>query len=205
MKNREHDRRKKARTMLSKGGYAAGGHMKHPDEAEDKKLIKKEMGKARIRLRDGGMAEGNEPKPRADRMSRGGKSKHKGAHTTVNVVVAGQHPKPVPVPVPKPVPVPVDSGALAGAGGPPPGMGAGPDPNAPPPPIGLKSGGRTKRAAGGKADLKMESQRENIKGMPDGQFADGGRTAKKFPVPTEFGGGGGLGRLQKAKDYGAKV
>lgn len=200
----EHTRRKAARAKLSKMGYAqVGGHMKdHPDEAEDKKLIKKEVAKARIKLKTGGAAEGDEPKHRADRMSRGGKSKgHKGGHTTVNVVVAGQHPKPVPVPVPKPVPVPVDPNAIA-AGGPPPGAGPmppGQDPNAPP--LGLKRGGRAKRADGGSADLKMESQRDKIKGLPDGQFAKGGRT-KKMPVPMNAGAGGGKGRLEKIKDYG---
>lgn len=198
----EHTRRKAARAKLSKMGYAqVGGHMKdHPDEAEDKKLIKKEVAKARIKLKSGGAAEGNEPKPRADRMSRGGKSKgHKGGHTTVNVVVAGQHPKPVPVPVPKPVPVPVAAGP--GAGGPPPEpmpMPPGQDPNAPP--MGLKRGGRAKRADSGSADLKMESQRDKIKGLPDGQFKKGGRT--RMPVPMDSGAGGGKGRLEKIKDYG---
>lgn len=197
----EHARRKSTRAKLAKMGYgkALGGHMKHPDEAEDKKLIKKEVSKARIKLRDGGHAEGSEPKHRADRLARGGKPKHKGGHTTVNVVVAGQHPKPVPVPVPKPVPVPVNAGPAGPGAPPPPGAGPMPDPNAPP--MGLKRGGRAKRSDGGSADLKMESQRDPARNSPPGQFAKGGRT--KAAVKMDSGSGGGLGRLEKAKAYGA--
>ena len=34
--------------------------------------------------------------------------------------------------------------------------------------------------------------------MPDGLFRKGGTTKAKFPVPMGAGGGGGLGRLEKA-------
>lgn len=200
----EHSKRKKARSMLSKAGYAkVGGHMKGDDEKiatgvhEHESAMHPGKKKTPIRLRDGGVAEGSEPKPRADRMSRGGHAKHKGkGHTTVNVMVGSGHPQPVPVPVPKPVPVPVN----AGAGGPP---GAGPmpmppggvpDPNAPP--MGLKTGGRAKKD-------KIDSQRSPIKGISDGQFKKGGRTRSKYTAPMEDGAGGGLGRLEKAKAYGA--
>lgn len=201
----EHTRRKNARAKLNKMGYAVGGHVKGDKKVATKAVREHEDGlhdgkHAKLKLKTGGVAEGNEPKHRADRMSRGGKSKgHKGGHTTVNVVVAGQHPKPVPVPVPKPVPVPVAAGP--GAGGPPPEpmpMPPGQDPNAPP--MGLKRGGRAKRADSGSADLKMESQRDKIKGLPDGQFKKGGRT--RMPVPMDSGAGGGKGRLEKIKDYG---
>lgn len=206
----EHTRRKAARKKLTGMGYAVGGHMKG-DDAKEAKMVKEGVSehedhlhkgakKTRLRLRDGGCAEGGEVKPRADRMSRGGKSK-KGGHTTVNVVVAGQHPKPVPVPVPKPVPVPVNAGPGGPVGGPPPGAGPMPDPNAPP--MGLKSGGRAKRSDGGNADLKMESQRDPARNSPPGQFAKGGRTKGKFEVPMKDGAGGGLGRIEKGKAYGA--
>lgn len=191
--------RKSARAMLNKAGYSKlGGHMKgHADEAEDKVLIKRMVKKPALKLKSGGVAEGDESKPRADRLARGGKPKHaKGkAHTQVNVIVGGGRPKPVPVPVPKPVPVPVDPNAMAGAGAmPPPGAGAGPMPPSGAP-MGLKRGGR---AAGGDCD----SQRDSIRGIADGQFKKGGRTKEKFPVPMEFGAGGGKGRLEKIKDYG---
>lgn len=193
----EKHKRKDARKLLSRMGYKSGGHMHHADEAEDKVLIKKEMKKARIKLKTGGVAEGDEPKPRADRLARGGNAHKgkKGGHTTVNVVVGGQHPQPVPVPVPKPVPVPVGGGGMPppGAGGTPPGMG----PQGPMPPTGMKKGGRTRDP--------IDSQRDAIKGLPMGHFKKGGRTKAKYPVPMTEGAGGGLGRLKKIKDYGAKV
>lgn len=185
--------RKNARAMLSKSGYRAGGHVKkHPDEAEDKKLIKKEVKKTALKLRDGGCADGGATKPRADRLARGGKAhgKHGKSHTTVNVVVGAGHNRPVPVPVPKPVPVPVDPNAMAGAGGPPPGAGPMPPPGGMPP-QGFKKGGK----------VKVDSQRDTVKGIPVGQFAKGGRTKDSYPIKD--GAGGGLGRIAKAKAYGA--
>lgn len=197
---KEHTRRKAARKKLTGMGYSVGGHMKGDDEKiakgvhEHESALHKGEKKTRLKLKDGGCADGGDVKPRADRMNRGGKSKHKGGHTTVNVVVAGQHPKPVPVPVPKPVPVPVNAGPAGPVGGPPPGAGPMPDPNAPP--MGLKSGGRAKGPT-----FKMDSQRSPARNSSPGQFAKGGRT--KMPVPMRDGSGGGLGRLAKAKEYGA--
>lgn len=199
----ENAKRKSARTKLSAMGYgncgghfAEGGHVKGDKAAADVHKHESHLhpGKPKTKLSDGGCAEGGGVKPRADRLARGGKP-HKGkkGHTTVNVVVGSQHPQPVPVPVPKPVPVPVDPSM---AGGPPPGIGAPPGGPAglplPPPggPQGLKRGGK----------VKMDSQRDSIKGIPDGQFKRGGRT-KAYPIKD--GAGGGLGRIQKAKEYGA--
>lgn len=194
---KENARRKSARAMLTRSGYKQGGHVKaHSDEAEDKALIKSEMKKAKIKLRDGGYAEGGVPKMRADRLARGGRPKHKGkGHTTVNVVVGGQHPQAVPVPKPVPVPVPVGAGPGAGpvpmgpaANGP--AMAGGPPgiPDQGPPP-GLKRGGRAPKNTG----------RDPIEGMPAGQFKKGGRTKAKYPAPMEYGAGGGLGRIAKAR------
>lgn len=209
----EHEKRKRARDMLSRGGYSAGGHLsKHTDKNASKHEIvdavhehegalHKGSPKTRIRLRDGGLAAGGMARPRGDRKSRGGKGK---GHTTVNVVVGhgGSQPHPVPIPVPVPPgngmppggpPMPPDPtmgavpGGLAGAG-----------PGGPPIP-GQKHGGRTGYKRGG--SVKIGSQRDPIKGMPMGQFKKGGRTS----YPIEDGAGGGLGRLEKAKEYGAKV
>lgn len=187
----ESSKRKKARDMLSNAGYKSGGHMK--GDAKIKSAVHQHEGhdhpgekKTPIKLKAGGTAHGHKPKHRADRKGRG--------HTTVNVVVAGQHPKPVPVPIPKPVPVPVDPAMAAGAGAPPPGMPMPPPDGGPQPPMGLKTGGRA----------KVDSQRDPIKGIPDGQFKKGGRT-RKMPVPMDAGAGGAKGRLEKAKDYGART
>lgn len=70
-----------------------------------------------------------------------------------------------------------------------------PDPSAPP--MGLKTGGRAK------AKDKIDSQRDPIKGISDGQFAKGGRTRSRAEVPMDSGSGGGKGRLEKIKAYGA--
>jgi hypothetical protein len=57
--------------VLKQSGYATGGAV-HDDEAEDKELIKKELGKARIKVRAGGKVEGKKPEHRPDRRARGG-------------------------------------------------------------------------------------------------------------------------------------
>lgn len=192
---KEHSKRKDARAMLLRMGYKSGGHVKaHGDKAEDEAMIKKEVKPAALKkLKDGGCADGGAARPRADRLKRGGRAKHKkGAHVQVNVInAAHQQPKPVPVPIPVP--------AGAGAGGPPPpGMPPGGppmphDPNAGAGgPMGLKRGGRAKK-------MKIDNQRDSKAGMPMGHFKKGGRTG----YPIDDGAGGGLGRMEKAKAYGA--
>jgi hypothetical protein len=198
MKN--HDHTVKAKAMLSNAGYrgrfAKGGHVKHEDEAEDKALLKKEIGKAKIKLKKGGCAEGGKPRDRADKLARGGKTKGKGkdGHVTVNVINAHGGQKPPMMMKPPGLPMPPPG---AGPGGPPPpGMMPPPGAGGPPPP-GMHRGGRAKKAKGGRID----DERDEKPGMPAGHFARGGKT--KFPVPMEDGAGGGLGRLAKAKEYGA--
>lgn len=189
----ESDKRKNGRALLNRTGYGskAGGHLsKHADKYATKHEIVDAVHehegnmhsgrkKTRLKLKDGGVAEGFAPKRRADRLARGGKAKKHG-HTTVNVLVGGDHPS---EPKPVPVPVPVPGGGAGGPppmAGPPPGMmppgAGGPPPGMPPP--GAKKGGRIEHNA-----LKR-----------------GGR-AKGF----EAGSGGGLGRLEKAEAYGAKT
>jgi hypothetical protein len=61
------------RRVLKQAGYAHGGAV-HEDEAEDKALIKKELGKARIKVRSGGKVDGKKPEHRPDRRARGGRA-----------------------------------------------------------------------------------------------------------------------------------
>lgn len=180
----EHERRKAARKRLSNSGYSIGGHLtKRPDEIADKHEISEGIhehesgmhpGKKKTRLH---LKNGGN----CEGMAAGGRSdrkprggsKGKKGGTTVNVVVAHPHPKPVPVPVPV-------GGGPAGPPPPmPPGAMAG-GPPVPPPdgggaPMGAKKGGRT-------------------------GYKNGGKT-KAYPI--DDGAGGGLGRLEKAKAYGA--
>lgn len=212
----EHEKRKKGRALLSRAGYGSvGGHLTtHPDKYATKhevvNAVHEHEGadhpgtkKTRIKLKDGGLASGGMPKMRGDRKSRSHKG-GKGHHTNVNVIVGGGGKQPVPVPVPVPggaggPPPPPPMAGPPGGGNPgmPPGLaGAGPVPGGPP--SGMKRGGHAKRATGGNV---QNSQRNKIKGLPDGQFKRGGRTKTDY----EGGAGGGLGRLEKAEEYGAKV
>lgn len=175
----EHKKRANARKMLSRAGYKAGGHFKSSpaDKREDEHMIQhaisehesalhKGQPKTRLKLADGGIAEGAAPRSRADRKGRG--------KTVVNVIVGGQsQPKPVPVPVPVGGPPAPPAMPMV-----PPGAGAGPaGPGGPMmPPPGANAGGRYKR--GGKV---------------------------KTMTGFEAGAGGGMGRLEKAKDYGANT
>lgn len=198
----EHEKRKRARALLARSGYGAGGHLtKRPEQLASKHEITDAVHASRTRLRDGGVAGGLAHGGRADRKPRG-KHKGKGHHTTVNVVVGG-HDKP-----PMPIPIPVGAGPGGPPGAPPmpppppdPSMGAGPPPPGMPPMPGQARGGRTGYKKGGA--VKVDSERDKIKGMPAGQFKRGG-SVKTKPV-IDDGAGGGLGRLEKATAYGAKV
>ena len=151
--HRQHHVEKERVSHIAKGHkQRAHGGKVHSDEAADRKLFK-----SMIAEHDREM-EGHKGKHRRDRVKRahGGKVKGKSkGHTSVNVIVGGQHAQPPAPPMMPPV----------GAGGPPPmppgGMGA-PAPGAGPMPPGLPPrarGGRleapehdatTYRAKGGK-------------------------------------------------------
>ena len=130
--------------------HARGGKV-HPDEAEDKKLIKK-----MINQHDAG------------KFARGGRTKKHSAQTNIAIVMPsgnkGNQPTPVPIPMPPP-----------GAGGPPPG---GPPPGGPPPGAGGPPPGMPMRARGGKV-IDGESSRKNIKEWShrakSNSYARGGR------------------------------
>lgn len=172
--------------------YSSGG-----DIASDKAMIRKAFkqhenaehgGKHEKILKTGGAV----PAARADKKARGG-SAHKKGHPNVNVIVAGSPsappapPQKVPVPVPVPMRPPMGAGPMGpgGPGGPPP-MGPPPGAMGPggPPPPGLRPPGMARR---GGAIAK----------------AAGGSVNKPL-VPMDAGGGGGKGRLEKVRAYGAK-
>lgn len=109
MYQHEGEGRKKARALLNRTGYRAGGHVeareKASDEAQDRKMIAAAVhkherhdhpGKPLTKLAEGGPVGGMAAEARLDRMNRGGKVKGKKASTTVNVIVAGGGPEPVP-------------------------------------------------------------------------------------------------------------
>jgi hypothetical protein len=166
------------------GGMARGGHA---DAAQDKKLIRAEMHKSgcscakcsggRVGKAGGGSLDGKLQgmRPEGGRLARkgGGRAK-KGMN--VNIIIAPNSP---PTP-----------GAMPPPGGPPPGPGGGPlgmHQGAPPPmPPGAAPAGAPPpmmpRKAGGRATHKL---------------------AKPGAYPIENASGGGLGRLEKIKAYGA--
>lgn len=123
--------------MLRESGYANGGAI-HSDKAEDKKLIKSELGRARIKVRSGGKIKGEAPKESPARRARGGHVGHKDKSGIgkVNIIIAHGGDKPPVPPMPMPHP-PMAAGPPPGApmAGPPPGA-MPPRPMMPPPGVG---------------------------------------------------------------------
>ena len=205
----EHKHTAKAKALLARSGYKVGGNLAHSDKAEDVKLINKAFSehdaqlhggkKTHLKLRDGGCAVGGEPRARGDHKPRGGKH-GKGHKTVVNVVVGRGAPEKQPVPVPIPV-NPQGAGAPGGQPMPSPGIGGGGLPQGS---IGQKDGGRSYKKGGKVKCADGGDARDEMKGMPAHNFKRGGKTGGKYPVPMTAGAGGGEGRREKIKDYGAK-
>ena len=191
-------RKRSSESERHRARLRTGGKV-HSDAAEDKKLIDKEF--TRLEKREektGKKAEGGAVKPRLDHFARGGKVKGKGhgkGKTITNVIIApqgGAHP-PMPMGGSPGAPPMLPPRPPVGGGAPPPGLAAalaggapGGSPPMPPPgagrPPGIKRGGRV---AG---------------------FARGGRAKSPAAVSAKMHGGGegALGRIEKAKAYGAK-
>jgi hypothetical protein len=168
------ERHSRAHAFINKTGHTfktLGRHARHADAAEDAKMISRAVHEherhdhpgeklTKLKLADGGVAEGDAAKPRPDRGSRG----HGKGKTSINIVVMpedkggpqGGQAQPVPVPVPHPVPTPPPAppphpGMPPGVPMMPPGMMPGvgapaampPRPPVPPPgPMPRKHGGR---------------------------------------------------------------
>lgn len=190
---------------------------RHPGRAKAHRMVGKEVDsgvhqheshmhkgekKTKLKLATGGHAEGGKASKRGDKMNRapfksGGHTKHSKGGTKVNVIVApgggqqqGGDPKQA-----------FQAGAQMGAkavaqkmagGHPPmpPGGAGGP----PPPPM----GGAPGPGAGGPPPPGMGG---GMPPKPPGMMNKGGRT-KAYPI--DDGAGGGEGRKEKAKAYGAK-
>ena len=154
-------------------GYAKGGAV-HYDEAEDEKLIRKEVKKGALKRAAGGRIQGRAAGGRLDR-----KGKKRG-ETNVNVIVA-PHPGGVPggagAPPPGigaaagPMPVPPPRPPMPPAGGPgmlPPGMPPGGPGGMPPPggpPMIRARGGRVGKAGDGKGS-ELEGGAKTDKAIP---------------------------------------
>lgn len=117
--------RKKARALLARTGHhlgKAGGHMpdhlaehlSHADKAADARMVREGIrqhenqehgGKhSRIKLADGGIADGPMASPRADRSPRGKGGKDAKNHIAIVIAPqAGQQPSPPPAMPPRPV------------------------------------------------------------------------------------------------------
>lgn len=175
------------------GKFAKGGAV-HADEAEDKKLIKKEV-KAEMR------AEGHKGKARLDKHARGGKVKHGGAkhHTKINIVVApkagGDMPPPGAGPMAPPPgpPMPPKGPMMPPPGGP---MAGGMPPGGPPGMPGMKRGGGVKPKSGISSPANLKAWEGYAKS--NSRYERGG----KVPVKA---GDNGVGRLQKKRAYGSNA
>jgi hypothetical protein len=210
----------RARVAPMMAGYKKGGKV-HPDAEQDKKLIKRMIGK---HLGDIG---GAKAKMRADRPHRasGGKVGKK-ATTVVNVITGGQQQPSAPPPIIAPPPGPPPGPPMPPPGGPPPGaMGPGgpgmPPPGAggpPMPPMRARGGGVKSKGMNVGTKVQHDTGKNDLKDMHRGRvvtFATGGGVvsfkarggrleapqgvAKATKLPG--GAGGGKGRLAKAREY----
>ncbi|MGB4781057.1 hypothetical protein [Candidatus Methylomirabilis sp.] len=176
------DKVQKSRVSHIARGYASGGGV-HSDEAEDRKLIRKEVKKSALR------ADGGSVKARADKVSRakGGRVRSKGAKTNVNVIIAPSGQKPpmaglgpmppappmaaAPPMPPKPPMMPPSPGAM----GPVPGVGG-------MPPMPPRSDGGRAYKKGGAVKQKMSGEKKHGK-KPFKMKADGGSVPMPKPRP----------------------
>lgn len=182
--HREHHvGKRRVHHLMKSGGHA---HAHHSDEAEDKKLIHKEIKKALVRHEQHEKIEGRKAK---HRFARGGKvKKGKGEGHQTNIAIVTPHPRSAIQPGAGPQPgaaAPLVSPAAA-----------------PAPPVtvspaaapALPMGGLPLRARGGKV-IAGEATRENIKKWDkrskSNSYARGGRMTA--------GAQSGVGRLEQAE------
>ena len=178
--------------MAQKVGLKKGGKAEHSDEKEDRALVKKMVKpEARTGKKHGGEKSGNYEggtRPTGDRIARKGGGRAGKGKMNVNIIIgagAGKDDqnKPPASMMPHPPGMPPGGGPTgvpvpmpSPQGAPPQGM---PMPMPMPPPQGGPGG----------------------PGMPPMPRKSGGRALPKM----EYGGGGGLGRIEKIKEYGLKA
>ncbi len=187
--------RERATRIVNGAGYKMGGNLgaKNDDREADVKLIKQAISEhdsqlhpgshTRIKLKEGGFADGGMAPARMDQRGRSGKGKQP-PKSQVNIVVAGHPgagaapgagavpppimppPRPAPPPMPPPRPPMAGAPGLPPGGLPPGGMVGGPGmlpPGAPPPgglpprPMGIKTGGNVGRGGEGEPAMKAGS------------------------------------------------
>jgi hypothetical protein len=142
MTMREAPRRKQARRLLRRHGYAVGGHVKEVASEAAPGHARPTLKSPRLSRPKRSAADGAAPAQRADKPRRaaGGKAGKAGT----KVIILNNHPQPMPVPRPVPVPVPMRAAPPAMPGRPPLPMAAPPalPPGAAPRPPMARRGGR---------------------------------------------------------------
>lgn len=178
----ERNGRKKARDLLTKGGYKLGGHL---GRGQNEKSTPQPAVKAKKR-KDGGMCDGMAPSSRGDKKPRGS--------TTVNVLIAAGKSPAEAGPGPdmaagQPAPKPIPPGMQAAMGG-----------GQPPPvaaPMPSKSGGRMK--SGGKAKKLRFGGLSGMFGRHGGDDEYIDKLASRFS--GEGGQGRGFGRRGRRGEF----
>lgn len=208
--HRQHKVERRRVAHITKG-YAHGGAV-HGDEAADVKLIKAKVKKSALKM------DGGKPKHRADHRARGGRTKHKGKGTTVNIINSPQHPGGAMPPMmpppgalpPRPPMAPPPMMPPAGAAPPPPMPGAGPmppRPMMPPPGMPMRArGGRIKDGPAWNTGLKAGTQVQHADGKSDGKDIGRGRVVMFKTgggVIKTFRAGGGVGQTPGTAGPGA--
>jgi hypothetical protein len=187
-------------------GRASGGKSEHPDEAQDKALIRKMVKAKDLKMKDGGRAhrasgggafddymgdEGSAPKS----SGKSGKGK-----TTVNIMIGQPQQQGIN---------PMALAALADMAGGPQG---GPPQQLPPPGAMPPPGAGAPPMAGPPPQMPPQMPPQAGPGGPPMPRKDGGKVQVPYRKPSrkgdypamDFGSGGGFGRKQKIDSYGTK-